>query len=62
MTTYKSVQGFTVQALNQDPTKAFPGNTINSGLIWYSTVDGNFYLQKPTAITTNVYSYKITIS
>jgi hypothetical protein len=62
MSDYKGIQGFTVPVLNQNPVTAFPGNTTNSGLIWYSTVNGNFYLQKPTAITANVYSYKITIT
>ena len=46
MSDYKGIQGFTVQALNQESTQAFPGGVANTGQIWYSSQTGNFYLQK----------------
>jgi hypothetical protein len=45
MSEYKGIQGFTVQSLNQEVSKAFPGAAANLGQIWYSP-NGNFYLQK----------------
>jgi hypothetical protein len=49
MSEYKGIQGYTVQFLNQDPLKPFPGEAANTGQIWYAQ-NGNFYLQKNVAI------------
>ena len=51
MSEYKGIKGYSIQSLNQDAKKVFPGEVPNTGQVWFAS-DEFFYLQKNTAVGT----------
>ena len=49
MSEYKGIKGYSIQSINQEPTKGFPGEIANTGQVWFAP-DDNFYLQKNIAV------------